>query len=72
MQMFEALSNYETIVLVTGLIGVYIKLNSDALKLRGRVESLEKSDGDVKKMLTTLLDAVNEIKILLAQHGITK
>lgn len=70
--MFEALSNYETIVLVTGLIGVYIKLNSDALKLRGRVESLEKSDGDVKKMLTTLLDAVNEIKILLAQHGITK
>ena len=70
--MFEALSNYETIVLVTGLIGVYIKLNSDALKLRGRVESLEKSDGDVKTMLTTLLDAVNEIKILLAQHGITK
>ena len=70
--MFEALSNYETIVLVTGLSGVYIKVNSDALKLRGRVESLEKRDGDVKKMLTTLLDAVNEIKILLAQHGITK
>ena len=70
--MFEALSNYETIVLLTGLIGVYIKLNSDSLKLRGRVEGLEKSDNDVKSMLTTLLDSVNEIKILLAHYGITK
>lgn len=70
--MLEALTQYEMIVLVAGLVGVYIKLNADTLKLKGRVETLEKSDNEVKQMLSTLLEAVNEIKILLAHHGITK
>ncbi len=70
--MLEALTQYELIVLLAGLIGVYIKLNADTLKLKGRVETLEKSDNEVKGMLTSLLEAVNEVKILLATHGITK
>jgi hypothetical protein len=70
--MLEALTQYELIVLLAGLIGVYIKLNADTLKLKGRVETLEKSDNEVKGMLTSLLQAVNEVKILLATHGITK
>ena len=45
-------------------------INTDVLKLKGRVESLEKSDGEVKDMLTTLLTAVNDVKLLLATHGI--
>ena len=68
--MLDTLTQYEMLCLVGGLIGVYVKLNADVLKLKGRVESLEKSDGKVKEMLTTLLNAVNEVKILLATHGI--
>ena len=68
--MIETLTQYEVICLLGGLIGVYVKLNSDVLKLKGRVESLEKSDGEVKDMLTTLLTAVNDVKLLLATHGI--
>ncbi|MBN37737.1 MAG: hypothetical protein CMI29_04655 [Opitutae bacterium] len=68
--MLDTLTQYEMLCLVGGLIGVYVKLNADVLKLKGRVESLEKSDGEVKEMLTTLLNAVNEVKILLATHGI--
>lgn len=68
--MFETLSQFEVLSLLGGLIGVYVKLNADVLKLKGRILTLEKSDGDVKDMLTTLLSAVNELKILLATHGI--
>ena len=68
--MLEALSSYEVIVLVAGLLGVYMKLNSDVLKLKSRVMVLEKNDTDVQKMLKDLLTAVNDIKILLAEHGI--
>ena len=68
--MIETLTQFEVICLLGGLIGVYVKLNSDVLKLKGRVESLEKSDGEVKDMLTMLLTAVNEVKLLLATHGI--
>tara|TARA_Y100001970_G_C14110171_1_gene790417 strand:- start:455 stop:679 length:225 start_codon:yes stop_codon:yes gene_type:complete len=68
--MLDTLTQYEMLCLVGGLIGVYVKLNSDVLKLKARVESLEKSDGEVKDMLTTLLTAVNEVKLLLATHGI--
>ena len=68
--MLEALSSYEVIVLLTGIVGVYMKLNSDVLKLKSRVMVLEKNDAEVQKMLKDLLTAVNDIKILLAEHGI--
>tara|TARA_R110000803_G_scaffold180205_1_gene242616 strand:+ start:322 stop:531 length:210 start_codon:yes stop_codon:yes gene_type:complete len=68
--MLETLTQYEVIVLIGGLIAVYIKLNADILKLKGRVGSLEKTNTEVKDMLTTLMTSVNEIKILLATQGI--
>lgn len=68
--MFESLTQYEVLTLLAGLIGVYVKLNADVLKLKGRIITLEQRDSEVKDMLTTLLNAVNELKILLATHGI--
>jgi hypothetical protein len=68
--MLEALSSYEVIMLLAGLVGVYMKLNSDVLKLKSRVLVLERSETEVQKMLKDLLTAVNDIKILLAEHGI--
>lgn len=67
--MLETLTQYEVITLAGALIGVYFKLNSDVLKLKGRVQTLEKSDNEVKDMLNTLITAVNEVKILLAKNG---
>lgn len=68
--MLETLTQYEVICLFGGLIAVYVKLNAEVLKLKGRVASLEQTNTEVKDMLTTLLTAVNEVKILLATHGI--
>ena len=68
--MLETLTQYEVIVLIGGIIAVYIKLNADILKLMGRVGTLEKTNTEVKDLLTTLMNAVNEIKILLATQGI--
>ena len=68
--MFETLTQYEVITLAGALNGVYVKLNADVLKLKGRVLTLERSDSEVKDMLNTLLTAVNEVKLLLAHHGI--
>ena len=45
--MLETLTQYEVIVLIGGLIAVYIKLNADILKLKGRVGSLEKTNTEV-------------------------
>lgn len=68
----EFLSGYEVITLVGGLIGVYMKLNNDVLKLKSRVMVLEKNDTEVQKMLSSLLDAVHEIKLILAENGIKR
>jgi|TARA_R110002012_G_scaffold126736_1_gene278742 hypothetical protein len=66
----ETLTQYEIICLVGGLIGVYVKLNAELLKLKGRVGTLEKSDGEVKALLKELCEGMQDIKILLAEKGI--
>jgi len=38
--------------------------------LKSRIINLEKRDDDMAKKLDTLLEAVNELKILLAKKGI--
>jgi hypothetical protein len=49
---------------------VYVKLTQEVHKLKSRIIALEKTETEVKGMLTDLLTAVQEIKILLAQQGI--
>ena len=68
--MLETLTQYEVICLLGGLIAVYVKLNAEVLKLKARVRTLEQTNTEVKDMLTSLLTAVNEVKLLLATHGI--
>ena len=68
--MLETLTQYEVICLLGGLIAVYVKLNSEVLKLKARVRNLEETNTEVKDILTCLLTAVNEVKLLLATHGI--
>ena len=66
----DTMTLFEIMTLAAGLVGVYVKLTQEVHKLKSRIISLEKTETEVKNMLTDLLQAVQEIKILLAQQGI--
>ena len=66
----DTLTLFEILTLAAGLIGVYVKLTQEMHKLKSRIISLEKTEGEVNPMLNELLTAVQEIKILLAGQGI--
>ncbi len=66
----DPLTTFEVMTLAGSIIGVYVKLTQEIGKLKGRVVALEKTETEVKAMLTELLASVQEIKILLAKKGI--
>ena len=66
----DTLDAFEILSIAAGLVGVYVKLTQEVHKLKSRIIVLEKTETEVKGMLTDLLAAVQEIKILLAQQGI--
>jgi len=68
--MDSTITLFEIITLSGALIGVYVKLSSEVGKLKSRIIMLERQESEVKAMLTALTEAVQEIKILLAQTGI--
>ena len=65
----DTLTLFEIMTLAAGLIGVYVKLSNEVGKLKSRVVMLERQESEVKKMLTDLVTAVNDIKLLLAEKG---
>lgn len=69
--MSSTITLFEIITLAGALIGVYVKLSGEVGKLKSRIIMLEKREDEVKAMLTNLTEAVQEIKILLAQKGMT-
>jgi hypothetical protein len=66
----DTMTLFEIMTLAAALVGVYVKLTQEVGKLKARIISLEKTEGEVKNMLGELLTAVQEIKILLAGQGI--
>lgn len=60
----------EFLVLLGGGIGVWVKLNQDLTILKSRIISLEKKESETDKKLDALMEAIQEIKILLAKKGI--
>jgi len=66
----DTMTLFEILTLAAALVGVYVKLTQEVGKLKARIISLEKTEGEVKNMLNELLTAVQEIKILLAGQGI--
>jgi len=67
--MMEAISIFEIVTLVGGIVGVYLKLTQEVGRLKGRIAMLERQETEVKKILTDLVTAVNDIKLLLAEKG---
>ena len=51
-------------------IGVWVSLNSEVAKLKGRVYRLESDHHELKAMLKECVEGIHELKILLAKKGI--
>ena len=77
-KMLDNLSLYQIIILASGLVGIYIKLKLDLNNVKANFKSeLEKismrqqlhesQTEDIKKDISKLLEAVEEIKLLLAR-----
>ena len=66
----DMISIYEGIVLLAGIMGVYVKLQTEMGKLKSRVHVLEQSKNSVTEMLQKLSEDIQEIKLLLARKQI--
>ena len=53
-----------------GVLGTWIKLTNEVTKIKARLYSLEKQEGEVKALLKELCEGMQDIKILLAEQGI--
>jgi prefoldin subunit 5 len=61
----------EFILLLGGGIGAWVKINQQVMVLKSRIINLEKKEESMDKKLDLLMDAVQELKILLAKSGMT-
>ena len=65
--------NYDVLInLVPSLmaaVGVWVSLNSEVAKLKGRVYRLESDQSELKSMLKECVEGIQELKILLAKKG---
>ena len=53
-----------------GILGTWIKMTNEVTKIKSRVFSLEKQEGEVKSLLKELCAGMQDIKLLLAEKGI--
>ena len=60
----------EFVILLGSGIGVWVKLNQEVTILKSRIISLEKKEQSTDKKLDALMEAIQEIKIILAKKGI--
>lgn len=65
--------NMDTIITlipsVAAAIGVWVSLNSEVAKLKGRVYRLENDQSELKAMLKECVEGIHELKLLLAKKG---
>ena len=54
----------------TGILGTWVRMTNDVTKIKARIHSLEKQEGEVKTLLKELCEGMHDIKLLLAEKGI--
>tara|TARA_R110000823_G_C15834847_1_gene490589 strand:+ start:726 stop:929 length:204 start_codon:yes stop_codon:yes gene_type:complete len=52
------------------IIATWVKMTNDVTKIKSRIFSLEKQEGEVKTLLKELCEGMQDIKLLLAEKGI--
>jgi site-specific recombinase len=55
---------------LTAAIGVWVSLNQEVAKLKGRVYRLESDQSELKGMLKECVEGIHELKVLLAKKGL--
>lgn len=51
------------------VVGVWVTMNSEIAKIKGRVYRLENDQSELKTMLKECVEGIHELKILLAKKG---
>ena len=66
--------SYEWIALVATfgitLVGTWIKMTNEVTAMKSRLVALEKSEGEVQRVLERIQDTMIRLEKLLAKHGI--
>lgn len=55
---------------IVAIIGVWVSLNGEVAKLKGRVYRLENDQSELKAMLKECVEGIHELKLLLAKKGL--
>lgn len=66
--MLMDVTTYELLLLAGSIVGVYIKLKMDINEVVLKQKNHEVQTEEIKRDLQRLLDAVQEIKLLLARN----
>ena len=64
------LTQYEIFAIIGALVATWVKHKVDYSKLEAKVMVLESDNAEFKKDLKTLIEAVQEIKLLLAKNQV--
>ena len=64
------LTQYEILAVIGALVATWVKHKVDYSKLEAKVMVLESDNAEFKKDLRILIDAVQEIKLLLAKNQV--
>jgi len=66
----DNLTHFEFLTVAGGLIGFWLKHQSDYASLKARVRTLENDNGELKGNIKQLLEDIQEIKLLLAKNKV--
>ena len=66
--MSSTITLFEILTIAAALVGIYFKMQTEVGKLKGRIAMLEKQELQIMAMLVKLVDAVDELKILVARQ----
>ena len=64
------LTQFELLTIAGALVGMWLKFQSDFTTLKSRVKVLEMDNGEFKSKIDTLLNEIQEIKMLLAKNQV--
>lgn len=67
-EMLTDITTYELLILAGSIVGVYIKLKMDINEVVLKQKNHEVQTEEIKRDLQKLLEAVQEIKLLLARN----
>ena len=68
--MMEEITMYQWFAIIAGFLGTWIKFQIDYTALKSKVEYLEKDSNSFKEDFKSLMEAIQEIKLLLAKNKV--